>query len=117
MLAQARTRATDFGDHSFDTVVCTFSLCAVPDERLAVTEMIRVLAPGGTLLLADHVAGTARLTRVVQRLLELVTIPLGEEHFRRRPLLHVQAAGLTIEHHERFTFGMVERLAARALTP
>jgi ubiquinone/menaquinone biosynthesis C-methylase UbiE len=129
MLERARTRATnlgldadlrdgdahhlDFPDASFDTVVCTFSLCAIPDDRQAVTEMIRVLKPGGLLLLADHVAGTAHLTRAVQRLLELVTIPVGGEHFRRRPIRHVQAAALPLEHHERFKLGTVERLAAR----
>jgi ubiquinone/menaquinone biosynthesis C-methylase UbiE len=40
-----------FADASFDTVVCTFALCAIPDERSAVSEMHRVLRPGGTLLL------------------------------------------------------------------
>jgi hypothetical protein len=51
--------------------------------------------------------------RAVQRLLELVTIPLGGEHFRRRPIRHVEALGYTIEAHDRFKAGIVERLAAR----
>ncbi|MGH3919272.1 MAG: class I SAM-dependent methyltransferase [Pseudonocardiaceae bacterium] len=41
---------------AFETVVCTFSLCGIPDHRKALTEMSRVLRPGGVLLLADHVA-------------------------------------------------------------
>jgi ubiquinone/menaquinone biosynthesis C-methylase UbiE len=32
-------QALDLPDASFDTVVCTLSLCAIPDERLAITEM------------------------------------------------------------------------------
>jgi ubiquinone/menaquinone biosynthesis C-methylase UbiE len=129
MLAIARRRAADLGhpvelrvgdaealemsSATFDTVVCTFSLCAIPDHRKALAEMIRVLRPGGVLLLADHVAGSGRVLRAGQRVLELVTVPLVGEHFLRRPLEHVRAAGFRIEHHDRFAAGIVERLAAR----
>jgi len=40
-------------------------------------------------------------------------VPHGGEHFLRRPLHTVQAAGLSIEAHDRFNLGIVERLAAR----
>jgi len=105
-------QALELADASFDTVVCTFSLCAIPDERQAVAEMRRVLRPGGRLLL-DRVAGTSRWVRAVQWLLEQVTRPLNEEHLLRRPLLQVRAEGLQIERAERFKLGIVERLAAR----
>lgn len=111
-LQEGDAHALEFPDGSFDTVVSTFSLCAIPDDRRAVEEMIRVLRPDGRLLLADHVVSTAWPARVLQRLLELFTVPIGEEHFRRRPIVHVRAAGLSIERHERFTLGIVERLAA-----
>jgi len=112
-LREGDAHALEFPDESFDTVVCTFSLCSIPDDRRAVAEMVRVLRPDGRLLLADHVVSTAWPARMLQRLLELVTIPIGDEHFRRRPIRHVRAAGLSIEQHERFTLGIVERLAAR----
>src|SRR6266511_4025245 len=112
-LREGDAHALGFADGSFDTVVCTFSLCGIPDERQAVAEMRRVLRPGGLLLLADHVAGSAWPVRAVQRLLELVTVPLGGEHFLRRPLEHVRAQGFQIQRHERFKLGIVERLAAR----
>ena len=75
--------------------------------------MIRVLRPGGLLLLADHIAGATWPVRAVQRVLELVTVPLQGEHMLRRPLRQVQAEGLAIERRERFKLGLVERLAAR----
>ncbi len=106
-------QALDLPDASFDTVVCTLSLCAIPDERRAIAEMRRVLRPGGRLLLLDHVVGSPRWVRAIQWLLELVTRPLGEEHLRRRPLLQLQAAGFEIERRERYKLGIVERLAAR----
>jgi ubiquinone/menaquinone biosynthesis C-methylase UbiE len=112
-LVQGDAQHMEFPDDTFDTVVCTFSLCAIPDDRQAVHDMTRVLRPGGLLLLADHVEAAARPGRAVQRLLELVTIPLGGEHFRRRPIRHVEALGYTIEAHDRFKAGIVERLAAR----
>lgn len=102
-----------FDDAAFDTVVCTFGLCAIPDVDAAVGEMSRVLRPGGELILVDHVESAYRVGRGVQRLLELATVPLGGEHFRRRPLRNVQKAGLTIERAERFKGGLVERLVAR----
>jgi ubiquinone/menaquinone biosynthesis C-methylase UbiE len=103
----------EFPDASFDTVVCTFALCAIPDERLAVAEMWRVLRPGGQLRLADHVVSTSAPARVLQRVLELVSIPVGGEHFRRRPVLHVRELGFVVEQQERFKLGIVERVIAR----
>lgn len=112
-LLEADAHALPFPDGSFDTVVCTFSLCAIPDDRRAVAEMKRVLRPGGRLLLADHVAGSLWPVRAVQRLLEVVTVPLGGEHFLRRPYERVRAEGFEIERRQRFKLGIVERLAAR----
>jgi ubiquinone/menaquinone biosynthesis C-methylase UbiE len=89
-------QALELPDACFDTVVCTLSLCAIPDERRAVAEMQRVLRPGRQLLLLDHVAGGPRWVRAIQWLLELVTRPLGGEHLRRRPLLQVQAEGFAV---------------------
>jgi ubiquinone/menaquinone biosynthesis C-methylase UbiE len=112
-LREADAHALPFADASFDTVVCTFSLCAIPDDRLAITEMYRVLRPGGLLLLADHVASSAWLVRGIQRLLEVISIRQGGEHFLRRPVELVRAQGFEITKVERFKLGIVERVAAR----
>jgi ubiquinone/menaquinone biosynthesis C-methylase UbiE len=112
-LVHGDAHALPFADGAFDTVVCTFGLCAIPDVDLAVREMTRVLRPGGALVLVDHVAGTGRLVRATQWLLERVTVPMAGEHFLRRPLHQVTANGLHVEHRERFTRGLVERLVAR----
>jgi len=102
-----------FPDESFDTVVCTLSLCNIPDDCRAVAEMKRVLRPGGRLLLLDHVRAASRLVRAVQRVLEVVTVRLEGEHLLRRPLEHVQAEGFEVEQRERYKAGIVERLSAR----
>lgn len=112
-LRQGNAHTLPFDDASFDTVICTFGLCAIPDTDTAIDEMLRVLRPDGRLILVDHVAGTSWIVRVVQRLMELVTVPLAGEHFLRRPIRQVQARGLDIQEHERFKRGLVERLVAR----
>lgn len=129
MLAVARRRAADLGldaelsqgdaqdlalpDGRFDTVVCTFALCGIPDERAALAEMARVLRPGGLLLLADHVASSVWPVRALQAGIDLFTVPLFGEHYGRRPLRRVRSMGFTVERHERFNLGIIERLAAR----
>jgi ubiquinone/menaquinone biosynthesis C-methylase UbiE len=129
MLKPARERARELGveaslregdaqdlafpEESFDTVVCTLSLCNIPDDRKAVAEMKRVLRPGGRLLLLDHIRTASRFGRAVQRALEVVTVPLEGEHLMRRPLDHVRAEGLRIEEQEQYKLGIVERVSAR----
>jgi len=112
-LQQADAHELPFDDTSFDTVVCTFGLCAIPDDTQAISEMTRVLRPGGRLILVDHIESSSRVARGVQRFLEIFTVPLGGEHFLRRPLNQVRASGLDVEQVQRFKLGLVERLVAR----
>ncbi|WP_255605299.1 class I SAM-dependent methyltransferase [Mycolicibacterium xanthum] len=112
-LRQADAHKLPFDEASFDTVVCTFGLCAIPDHTKAIGEMVRVLRPGGKLILVDHIESSSRLARGAQRFLEVFTVPLGGEHFLRRPSVHVRAAGFDVEQAERFKLGLVERLVAR----
>ncbi len=75
--------------------------------------MARVLRPGGRLIIVDHVASTSRIARGVQRVLEVFTVPLGGEHFLRRPVNEVPSAGFEVGQAQRFKLGLVERLVAR----
>lgn len=112
-LKEADAEALPFGDDTFDTVVCTLAMCAVPDERATIGEMRRVLRPGGRLLLLDHIASNWWPIWAGQRLVELVTIRTAGEHMTRRPRPLVEAAGFVVEESERLKAGTVERLAAR----
>lgn len=41
-------------DHCADAVLCTWSLCTIPQPEAAVREMRRVLRPGGSLHFVEH---------------------------------------------------------------
>jgi ubiquinone/menaquinone biosynthesis C-methylase UbiE len=128
MVAKARQRATalgraadlrvgnahslDFPEASFDTVVCTISLCNIPDDRAAISEMYRVLRPGGRLVLIDHVASDRWWLLQVQRVFELVTRRTNGDYQTRRPLPIVAARGFVVSHSQRSKLGSVERLVA-----
>ncbi len=43
-----------FESESFDTVVCTYTMCSVQDQAQVVREMRRILKPGGRLLFLEH---------------------------------------------------------------
>jgi ubiquinone/menaquinone biosynthesis C-methylase UbiE len=104
-----------FPDASFDTVVVTLALCTIPDDRRALAEAARVLRPGGQLLLLEHVRSSVLPVRLLQRVLEPLTLLLDHDHLLREPLRHVEDAGLVVESLERSKLGIVERLQASKL--
>lgn len=106
----------DLDDDTFDTVVCTLSLCSIPNDVRAVAEMWRVLRPGGRVLLLEHVRSRSPVVRAIQWVLERVTLPLEGDHQLRKPLKHLRAQGFEIEKVERYGWGIVERTVARKPT-
>lgn len=111
-LREAQAERLPFDDASFDTVVCTLSLCSVADDEAAIGEMYRVLRPGGQLLLLDHVAATNRVLLALQRLWEKVTLRFAGDYQTRHPLPLVKQAGFVLADSRRTKLGTVERLRA-----
>ncbi|HEX2392776.1 MAG TPA: class I SAM-dependent methyltransferase [Solirubrobacterales bacterium] len=64
---QAAAEDLPFADESFDTVVSTLVLCTVADPQRAMSEVARVLRPGGRLLFLEHVCAESGWRRAMQR--------------------------------------------------
>jgi ubiquinone/menaquinone biosynthesis C-methylase UbiE len=111
-LAEADAQALPFADASFDTVVCTLALNAIPDDRTAIAEMYRVLRPTGSVLLLGHVASHHRVVRAVQRLLEKKSVPIAGDHQTRQPLPILLATGFTVQRQKRSRAGIIQRIVA-----
>jgi ubiquinone/menaquinone biosynthesis C-methylase UbiE len=111
-LRQGDARALPYPDEHFDTVLFCYALCTIPDDRRAVAEAVRVLRPGGRLLLIEHVRSPNRLVRAVERLVEPIELRRMGDHLVREPLNHVLAEGLEVQLLERSMLGIVERLIA-----
>jgi ubiquinone/menaquinone biosynthesis C-methylase UbiE/predicted ester cyclase len=105
--------ALDFPDESFDTVVCTYGLCTIPDDAAAIREAKRLLRPGGRILLAEHVRSPNPVVRAIQRILDPLAHRFGGDHLLREPLDHLAAEGFEIDEVQRLKAGYVELVAAR----
>src|SRR4051812_7941042 len=123
-LAKARTRASGarlvqgsahelpFSSGRFDTVISSLIFCSVPDPARGLAEIRRVLAPGGTLRMLEHVRATSRLGGKIQDLYQPAwTCLMGGCHPNRDTESAVLAAGFTIT--ERHAEGSMRRLVAR----
>jgi len=93
--------ALPFDDRSFDTVVCTFTLCSVCAPPQALAEARRVLKAGGRFLYCEH--GLAPDPGVVkwQRRIEPIWKRIaGGCHLTRPVTSAIQAAGFLVERVE-----------------
>jgi SAM-dependent methyltransferase len=114
--------ALPFEDGSFDTVVCTFTLCSVHTPAAALAEARRVLKPGGTFLFCEHGlapdAGVAKWQRRIEPVWKRIA---GGCHLTRPIASAITGAGFKLDwvesmyvpHTPRFA-GWNEWGAARA---
>jgi ubiquinone/menaquinone biosynthesis C-methylase UbiE len=73
-----------FEDESFDTVVCTWTLCSIPDVSSALNEMHRILRPGGRFHFVEHGLADDPKVRAWQNRLTPIQKIIGDGcHFNR----------------------------------
>ena len=97
-LLDASAEAIPMPDCSIDTVVTTWTLCTIPDVARALTEVRRVLRPGGGLLFVEHGRSPdARVRRWQDRLTPLWKRLGGGCHLNRGIADLIERAGFRIE--------------------
>ncbi len=83
-LTQASVEALPWADATFDSAVATLVFCSVSDPVRGLAEIKRVLKPGGTLFLFEHVRSkTSVLARVQDALVPVTTRLFGNCHWNR----------------------------------
>ena len=88
-------------DASFDNIVCTFTLCTIPDAIAALKEMRRVLKPGGKLLFSEHgLAPDLPVVRWQNRLTPVWKPLAGGCHLNRDIPALISAGGFNIREIE-----------------
>ena len=75
-----------FANESFDTVVCTYTMCSVSEQMQVLKEMRRILRPGGKLLFLEHGRAPDAATARWQDRIEPVWKPIGGGCHLTRPI-------------------------------
>jgi len=105
--------ALPFEDKSFDSVVCTFTLCSVHTPPAALAEARRVLKPGGRLFYCEHGLapdpGVARWQRRVEPIWKRIA---GGCHLTRPISTAIAAAGFTLGPVESMYVPKTPKIAA-----
>lgn len=109
---EGRAENLPFADESFDTVVETLVFCSVGSLDTAISEVLRVLKPGGIFIFIDHVLpekkGLDSLFKVTNTVWPKIA---GGCNLTREPHKLIEAAGLVIDQsgrsgHDVFRWGI-----------
>ncbi|MRR10962.1 class I SAM-dependent methyltransferase, partial [bacterium] len=99
---------------AFDTVVSGLVFCSVSEPHRAFEEVRRILAPGGTLRMLEHVRATTRLhSRLQDALQPLWTRVTGGCRPNRDTEAALLSARFRVEETSRRARGTMRRLVAR----
>lgn len=111
-LIQSCAEHLPFKNNSFDAAFATLVFCSLVRPAEAFRELRRVVKPGGTVILLEHVRPAGLLGPIFD-LLNLITVPLFDDHFNRRTAEDARANGLELVKVERSLMGIVNLISCR----
>lgn len=111
-VTEGTAEALPFEAATFDTVVCTFTLCSVHSPQAALAEARRTLKPGGRLLFCEHgLAPDADVAKWQRRVEPLWKRLAGGCHLTRPVAAAIAEAGFTLERVETMYLPKTPRIA------
>lgn len=111
-LLQNRAEDLPFRDHSFDAAFATLVFCSVESPSRAFAELRRVVRPGGTVLLLEHVRPRGVLGPLFD-LANVFTVRLFDDHVNRRTAKLVSEAGLEVIDVKSRLLGIINLIKCR----
>ena len=113
LLAAADAEALPFRSGAFDECVVALGLCTIPSPTAALAEIHRVVRPGGSVRMLEHV----RVNRPIVGMLQDVLTPLwrriaGGCRLNERSVDTLRHAGFRIDHIHRRLHGHVVDVSA-----
>jgi ubiquinone/menaquinone biosynthesis C-methylase UbiE len=114
-LTQAPAENVPFADATFDSAVITLVFCSVDDPLRGFREVMRVLKPGGTLYMLEHVRSRNAFLASVQNIMTPISrVVNGNCHWNRNTLDILTAAGFDINNRRDFYVFLIPMLLVEA---
>lgn len=111
-LVQCFAEKLPFRDASFDSAFASLVFCTVASPPAAFSELRRVVRPGGTVVLLDHVRPAGLLGPVFD-LLNLIIVPLCGDHVNRQTATTASLAGLHMLRIQKRALGIFNLITCR----
>ena len=105
-LVQSCAERLPFVSGSFDAALATLVICSVQSPEQVFAELRRVVRPGGTISLLEHVRPDGLLGPVFD-LLNVLTVPLIDDHFNRQTCEIARRSGLKIANVRQVGLGII----------
>jgi ubiquinone/menaquinone biosynthesis C-methylase UbiE len=114
-LLQSEAERLPFASGSFDAAFATLVFCSVSSPAQAFAELRRVVRPGGSVVLLEHVR-PAGILGLLFDLFNLITVPLFDDHFNRRTADEARKSGLQLVRVEKRKLGIINLIECRVST-
>ena len=109
-LVQNNAEQLPFANGAFDAAFATLVFCSVRSPAIAFQELGRVVRKGGRVIVLEHVRPNGFLGPVFD-LLNLLTVPLFDDHFNRRTAEVARSSGLKVVSIEKRARGIINLIA------
>lgn len=110
MIQEGDAQSIEFPDNSFDAAAGTFVFCSVPDPILGLKELARVVRPGGSVLLMEHVRSKNLILGRLMDLLNPIVLRLMGPNINRDTVENVIQSGLIVDKVEELGMGGIFKI-------